>query len=292
MKTLKQPKPSTRSTNREARPEEIRVEDLHKSFADHPVLGGVNLVIRRGDLTAIVGASGSGKTVLMKHLIAHLRPDRGRVLLADHEAPDAPLVDLASLDEEATDRLRRHWAVVFQKNALFTGTVFDNIALGLLDVKGMDESAAQQRAREMLQAVGLNPDQVLDVERDQLSGGMAKRVAVARALAMDPVLLFYDEPTTGLDPEHAEQIHNLIKSVHNRRADLGVDRTTVIITHDTVLLARLEPRVIMLHEGAVFFDGSAQAFKESDSPVTRPYIELMPGLHGRRNGAGAAGANK
>jgi phospholipid/cholesterol/gamma-HCH transport system ATP-binding protein len=285
MKTLKHPKPNP-TTSRDPRPVEIRVEDLHKSFGDNAVLRGVDLVIRRGDMAAIVGASGSGKTVLLKHLIAHLHPDRGRVLLADHESPGAPLVDLASLDEEATDRLRRHWAVVFQKNALFTGTVYDNIALGLFDVKGMDEPNARERAREMLKAVGLDPNQVLDVDRDQLSGGMAKRVAVARALALDPVLLFYDEPTTGLDPEHAEQIHNLIKKVHRKRADVGVERTSIIITHDTVLLSRLEPRVVMLHEGKVFFDGTARAFKESDSPVTRPYIELMPGLHRRRNGMG------
>src|SRR5207247_2485554 len=167
----------------------------------------LNLGIGRGGQAVIVGASGSGTTVLLNHLSSHLHPDRGRVLLADHEAPGAPLVDLASLDEEATDRLRRHWAVVFQKNALFTGTVFDNIALGLFDVKGMDEAEARRRAREMLQAVGLDPNQVLDVDRDQLSGGMAKRVAVARALALDPVLMFYDEPTTGLDPEHAEKVH-------------------------------------------------------------------------------------
>src|SRR5207249_3619807 len=201
------------------------------------VLRGVDLVVRRGELAAIVGASGSGKTVLLKHLIGHLHPDRGRVLLADHESPDAPLVDLASLDEEATDRLRRHWAVVFQKNALFTGTVYDNIALGLFDVKGMDETQARQRATEMLKSVGLDPDQVLDVDRDQLSGGMAKRVAVARALALDPVVMFYDEPTTGLDPEHAQQIHELIKEVHEKRAERDVQRTTIIITHDTVLLS-------------------------------------------------------
>src|SRR5439155_2400704 len=117
MTPLKQRK-STRKTSADAHPPEIRVEAVRKSFADNAVLRGVDLLIRRGDMVAIVGASGSGKTVLLKHLIAHLQPDRGRVLVADHESPGAPLVDLASLDEEALDRLRRHLAVVFQKNAL------------------------------------------------------------------------------------------------------------------------------------------------------------------------------
>jgi phospholipid/cholesterol/gamma-HCH transport system ATP-binding protein len=269
----------TESPGTDAPPAEIRVEDLHKSFDGHPVLRGVDLEIRRGELVAIVGASGSGKTVLLKHLIGHEHPDRGRVLLADHEAPDAPLVDLASLDDEAMDRLRRHWAVVFQKNALFTGTVYDNIALGLFDVKGMEPQQARQRAREMLQAVGLDPDEVLDRDRDDLSGGMAKRVAVARALALEPILMFYDEPTTGLDPELGEKIHNLIRTVHLKPAEGGSPRTSVIITHDTALLSRLEPRVVMLHDGTVFFDGSARDFAQSDSPITRPYIEVMPMLH-------------
>jgi phospholipid/cholesterol/gamma-HCH transport system ATP-binding protein len=264
-----------------ALPPEIRVQDLHKAFGPNRVLRGVNLLIRRGEMVAIVGASGGGKTVLLKHLIGHLHPDRGRVFVADHEAAGAPLTDLALLDGEKMDRLRRHWAIVFQKNALFTGSVYDNIALGLFDVKGLSEAAARQRARDMLRAVGLEPDHVLDLDRDQLSGGMAKRVAVARALALDPVLIFYDEPTTGLDPEHAEQIQKLIQSVHLRRCDLGVERTTVVVTHDTSLLFRLEPRVVMLHEGRVYFDGSADAFERADSPILRPYLDLMPHLHQR-----------
>jgi phospholipid/cholesterol/gamma-HCH transport system ATP-binding protein len=202
-------------------------------------------------------------------------------VVADHESPGAPLVDIAHLTESQMDRLRRHWAVVFQKNALFTGTVYDNIALGLSDVKGMDESEIAQRARDAVISVGLDADQVLQLDRDQLSGGMAKRVAVARALALDPVLIFYDEPTTGLDPEHAEHIQDLIRDVHGRIPELRMPRTSVIITHDIGLLYRLRPRIVMLHAGLVYFDGTYDAFLGSDSPVIRPYLELMPFLHHR-----------
>lgn len=119
------------------------------------------------------------------------------------------------------------------------------------------------------------------MEREELSGGMAKRVAVTRATALDPALIFYDEPTTGLDPEHAEQIQKLVASVHLRKSDLGIQKTSVIVTHDTALLSRLQPRVIMLHDGKVWFDGSTEAFRGVDSDIVRPYVELMPALHGR-----------
>jgi phospholipid/cholesterol/gamma-HCH transport system ATP-binding protein len=179
--------------------------------------------------------------------------------------------------------------VVFQRNALFTGTVYENIALGLVDVKGMEEPAIGQRVREVIQSVGLDPEQVPQMNRDSLSGGMAKRVAVARALAMDPLLLFYDEPTTGLDPEHSQRIQDLVRDVHQRQPEPGVNRTTVIVTHDIGLLYRLRPRVIMLHHGTVLFDGTTAEFQKSDSPYIRPYLDLMPQLNRHdRETAGAA----
>jgi phospholipid/cholesterol/gamma-HCH transport system ATP-binding protein len=201
------------------------------------------------------------------------------VLVADHEARGAPLVDLASLTDEEMDRIRRHWAVVFQKNALYTGTVYENIALGLIDVKGLSESEALERSRKMLASVGLEPDRVLKLDRDELSGGMAKRVAVARALAMDPYLMFYDEPTTGLDPELGKKIQDLIFDVHVSSPKPGVERTSIIVTHDMTLLGRLEPRVVMLHDGRIVFDGTSAAFRETKCDVAQPYIEVMPVLH-------------
>ena len=263
-------------------PLEIRVEGVRKSFGAIAVLRGVNLDVHRGEMIAIVGESGGGKTVLLRIMIGQIRPDQGRVWLADHELNGAPLVDLSQLSDEQMDSLRRHWAVVFQKNALFTGTVYQNIALGLSEVKGLDAGEIDRRVRSVIASVGLNPDQVLQLDRDNLSGGMAKRVAVARALALDPVLIFYDEPTTGLDPEHAGQIQDLIRDVHQRIPEMGIPRTSVIVTHDIGLLYRLRPRILVLHDGGVNFDGGYDAFVSSDSPVIRPYLELMPALHHRK----------
>jgi phospholipid/cholesterol/gamma-HCH transport system ATP-binding protein len=262
------------------RPLEIRVEDLYKSFGSNQVLRGINLSVPRGEMIAIVGGSGSGKTVLMQNLIGHLHPDKGRIWLADHESSGSPLVDICTLDEAGMDRLRIHWAVVFQSNALLTGTVKYNVSLPLEWVQGLDESEITQRTRQAIEAVGLNPDEVLPMTNDQLSGGMAKRIAIAKALALDPLLMFYDEPTSGLDPENAQLIQDLIFQTH-KKAVGELRRTTLVITHDKDLLRRLQPRIAMLHDGKVFFDGSYTLFQKSDSPVIRPYFELMPILNQR-----------
>jgi phospholipid/cholesterol/gamma-HCH transport system ATP-binding protein len=261
----------------EDHPLEIRIEDLHKVFDDNAVLRGVDLDVRRGEIAAIVGGSGCGKTVLLEHIIGQMQPDSGRVLVADHEETGSPLVDLAAIDDIRMDRIRVHWAVVFQRNALFTGTVYENLALWLREVKGLPEAEIRPLARAALVAVGLDADEVIDQDRDDLSGGMAKRVAVARALAMEPILMFYDEPTTGLDPQHAAQIHDLIATTHQHENPGGA-RTTLIITHDKDLLHRLHPRIIMIHEGRIYYDGTYEHFRELDSPIIRPYFDLMPVL--------------
>lgn len=273
---------SRRQPDRQQDALEIRVEDLHKAFGDLRVLRGVDLEVRRADLLAIVGPSGCGKTVLLDHIIGLHAPDRGRVLVANHERNGAPLLDLAELDQSELDAIRRHWAVVFQRNALFSGTVYENIALWLREVGHLSEKEILPRVKHSLNAVGLDFESVMDKDRDELSGGMAKRVAVARAVAMNPHLIFYDEPTTGLDPHHAGQIHELLIDTHNATLDDGTPRTSVLITHDKDLLARLKPRIVMLHEGRVFFDGPYDEFEESDSELVRPYFELMPALHQRR----------
>ena len=225
---------------------EIVVEDLHKSFGTHPVLSGVNLKIRRGELVAIVGGSGCGKTVLLKTITGHFGADSGRVLIADHEAANSPLCDVAKLTDDQLDQLRVHWAVVFQRNALLSGTVYFNLAFWPKEIKNMTDAQIMPLARKALLDVGLNPDQIMNSDRESLSGGMAKRLAIARALVMDPVLVFYDEPTSGLDPEMCGTIHSLIDSTHRAMPSLGVARTSVVVTHDTELLRRLAPRIVML----------------------------------------------
>ena len=264
-------------------PVEIKVDDLHKAFAGRSVLIGVNLTVNRGDCIAIVGGSGCGKTVLLNHILGQLRPDRGHVWVADHSEPDAPLKDLTELNDIESGNIRVHWGVVFQRNALFSGTVLENIALGLRELKGLKPEAILPIAQRSLTAVALaSDDEFLARNQEELSGGMAKRLAVARALSMDPLVIFYDEPTTGLDPVSSARIYDLIEKNHVEPAADGTPRTTLIITHDKDLLQRLQPRVIMLHEGRVFFDGPYAAFHDSDSPVIRPYFELMPSLHTRQ----------
>jgi phospholipid/cholesterol/gamma-HCH transport system ATP-binding protein len=264
---------------------EIQIERLSKSFGSHRVLDGINLVVDSGEMIAIVGGSGTGKTTLLRHIIALEHPDQGRVLLADHESVGSPLVDLATLDPESMERIERHWAVVFQGNALLGGrSVEANISLPLREVQHLDESTIRSKVRDALREVALDPEKDLDLTVDQLSGGMAKRVAIARALALDPVLLLYDEPTTGLDPQVAEQIQFLIKSTHFKKTPTGFPRTSVFVTHDKDMLYRLQPRIIMLDGEHIVFDGSYGDFQNSDSPIIRPYFDLMPHLHSRTPG--------
>ncbi len=261
---------------------EIEVEALSKSFDGRPVLRGVDLEIRRGSFIALVGPSGCGKTVLLNLILGLLVPDAGRILVAAGDTPGARLVDLAGLDGQQRSRIYGRWAVVFQKNALFSGSVRDNIGLWLREVRDLGDDAITPIARAALTAVGLPcTDSFLEISVYSLSGGMAKRLAIARALAMDPDCLFYDEPTSGLDPLTASQIQDLLLATHSGPTVGQGRRTTVMVTHDKDLLSRLRPRTVMLHEGRVFFDGPFEAFAASTSPVIRPYFELMPILHQR-----------
>lgn len=261
---------------------EISIEGVEKAFGDHRVLTGVDLAVERGDVLAIVGGSGCGKTVLLNLILNQFEPDRGRVLVTDHELPGEPMVDLAEIADDEMDRIHMHWGVVFQRNALFSGTVFDNIALWLREVKNLEDAAIEAIARRVLAAVDLpDGDDFLAQKADELSGGMAKRLAIARALSMNPAVVFYDEPTTGLDPTSSALVHDLIHATHFESRPGEPMRTSVIITHDKDLLKRLRPRTVLICDGRVFFDGSLDQFEASNSPEIRPYFELMPALHER-----------
>ncbi|MDP6351867.1 MAG: ATP-binding cassette domain-containing protein [Alphaproteobacteria bacterium] len=261
-----------------------------QTFDGRPVLAGIDLDIRRGEVVAIVGGSGCGKTVLLNHILGLIDGDSGRVRIVDHARAEAPLVDLATLDERARDGVHAHWGVVFQRNALFSGTVFENIALWLREVRHLDDAAIGEIAGRVLAAVELPTDDAfLATDTASLSGGMAKRLAVARALSMDPIVIFYDEPTSGLDPTNAGRIQDLICAAHFEPASDRVSRTTVIITHDKDLLSRLQPRIVMLHDGGISFDGRFEDFAAANSPIIRPYFDLMPILHQRPGDAGRAG---
>jgi len=264
---------------------EILIESAAKAFGDHRVLKGVDLAIKRGDVIAVVGGSGCGKTVLMNLILNQLEPDAGRVLVRDYELDGSPLVDLRDIDGGEMDRIHQHWGVVFQQNALFSGSVFDNIALWLREVKNLEDGAIETIARRVLTAVDLPADDAfLDHDTDRLSGGMAKRLAVARALSMNPIVVIYDEPTTGLDPTSSAHVHDLIHATHLENRPGEPKRTSVIITHDKDLLKRLKPRIAMIHDGRIFFDGTLDDFEASNAPEVRPYFELMPMLHGQPPG--------
>ncbi|MFN7020482.1 MAG: ABC transporter ATP-binding protein [Phycisphaerales bacterium] len=288
--------PDDRAPGRQP-PIELRAEQVRKSFGTRPVLKGIDMTIRSGEIVAIVGASGSGKTVFLDHLVGLLTPDSGRIYAADHDAPvggdgQPPLLDIASAGPETLDRIRLHWAVVFQRNALFSGTIRDNIALLLRERGEFTDEQVDLRARQSIAAAKLDVADVIDKDRDELSGGMAKRAAIARAIAMDPMVIFYDEPTTGLDPVVAGGIHELVWRLHQQPVGTMFDdsppsavappRTSVIITHDKDLLRRIRPRVVMLDAGRVCYDGPFDAFGGPDCPQAQRYFQAMPVLQAGR----------
>lgn len=263
-------------------PVEIQFKHVRKSFGDKVILKDINLSIYAGDTIAIVGGSGCGKTVLMNLILGQYPADSGEIFVVDHENSTNSLCELSQIDEFEIDNLHKHWGVVFQKNALFSGTVYENIALWLREVKDLTDASILPIAQEVLESVHLpTDDKFMHKQHSKLSGGMAKRLAIARALAMEPIVLFYDEPTTGLDPVSSAQIHDLIFATHNERLPGETIRTTVIITHDKDLLNRLRPRTVMLHEGGIFFDAPFADFESSRSEVIRPYFDLMPVLNKR-----------
>jgi phospholipid/cholesterol/gamma-HCH transport system ATP-binding protein len=261
---------------------EFKIEGLHKSFDVHSVLQGINLELYSREIIAIVGASGCGKTVLLNSILGQYAIDKGIIRILDRTHKKWELKSLDDFNELEIDNIHKHWGVVFQRNALFSGSVFFNIALWLREIKGMDDNAISPIAKRALASVDLpNDKQFMDKSSSDLSGGMAKRLAIARAISMDPYVFFYDEPTTGLDPTSAANIHDLIFDIHDADMANGSKRTSIIITHDKDLLSRLRPRTTMLHQGIVHFDGPFDDFETSQSDVIRPYFEMMPVLQDR-----------
>ena len=258
---------------------EIVIDSVCKGFGDHVVLRDISVKINSGELLVVVGESGCGKTVLLDIVTGMIEADAGRILVADHDQPGAPLVDFSAMKEVDRAGIRRHWGEVFQRNALYGGTVRDNIALWFNENTSLSQTAIDERIQHSLVAVNLNVADVIDKPRRSLSGGMAKRVAIARAIAIEPIVMFYDEPTSGLDPMTASRIHELIWRTHSEKSPQGTPRTTVIVSHDRDLLRRLAPRVLMLHEAGVLFDGRYEDFEGSHDPIVHRYLGTMPRLN-------------
>lgn len=238
----------------------IRLIDVHKAFGDKQVLRGVTLDVPAGQNTVVIGYSGSGKSVLLKCIIGLLRPDRGEVLVDD--------AAVHAMDREELAALRGRVGYVFQSAALFDSlSVRDNIRLGLRR-RGMGEDAMNQRVRESLEVVDLaGTEEKFPAE---LSGGMRKRVGVARAIALKPGYLLYDEPTTGLDPVTSTVMNQLMV----RTRDLGV--TGLIVTHDMRSAFTAGDRIAMLYEGTVRQAGTPDEIRGSDDQVVRQFIEGRP----------------
>jgi len=238
----------------------IRYVDVHKSFGALAVLCGVDLDVRRGETVVVLGGSGSGKSVLLRHTIGLIHPDRGSVWVDQ--------TDVTHLDEDALIETRKRVGMLFQAGALFDSmTVEANVAFALREHTGWDEARIGERVREVLGLVELSPT-VADVMPAALSGGMRKRVALARAIALAPEGILYDEPTTGLDPLTATAINQLIRSLQQR---LGV--TSIVVTHDIHSAFTVGDRIAFLREGRIAFDGSVDEARSTRETVLRTFLQ-------------------
>ena len=236
----------------------IEVINLFKRFGQHPVLNGVNLTIRDGETMVIIGRSGCGKSVLLKHIIGLMRPDEGQVLVDGQEISRMKGPELA--------KVRLKLAMLFQGAALFDSlTVGENVAFPLEEHTSMGEAQVQARVKECLGMVDL--EGVEHLKPAELSGGMRKRVGLARAIALQPRVVLYDEPTTGVDPIMADVINHLIVRLHDRLKVTGV-----VVTHDMVSAYKVADRIAMLHNGQITQIGTVDEIRSTGNPVVKQFI--------------------
>lgn len=238
----------------------IEIIDVHKSFGNNHVLRGLDLTIRQGETVGVVGESGCGKTVLLKHILGLLKPDEGKIL-----------VDGMDINDNASHLfdVRKRFGMVFQSSALFDSLeVMENVIIGLkehypeLGLKKMEEIGS-----EKLELVELSSETYF-LKPQELSGGMKKRVAIARALSMDPEYIIYDEPTTGLDPIIADKMNNLMLHLKEK-----LNKTTVIVTHDLHSAFKVADRIAMLAEGKIVFEGSPEKAMKTDNVFMKRFIQ-------------------
>ena len=240
----------------------IRVEGLRKAFGSNQVLRGIDLEVPTGSITIIIGRSGGGKSVLLRHLIGLVRPDAGRIIVDG--------VDVARLGGRALDDVRRRYGVVFQGGALFDSmTCGENIAFPLREKLRLPRPEIAKRVEAALAQVGL--EGVGPKYPAEVSGGMRKRVAIARALVTEPEIVFFDEPTTGLDPVLVNTIHQLIVDLHRRHRF-----TAVMVSHEIPEIFEIADLVAMLYQGRIVEAGAPAAIQASDNRVVRQFIRGEP----------------
>ncbi len=237
----------------------IRIENLHRDFNGVAVLKGLSLSIETGKTYAIIGRSGCGKSVLLKHIMGLLKPDSGNIYVNG--------IDITQLNEKELDKIRLQFGLVFQGAALFDSlTVEENVGFLLYEYSDMKRTQIREKVKYLLRLVGLA--NIEDKYPEELSGGMRKRVAIARALCLNPTALLYDEPTTGVDPIGADMINTLMKNLHDK---LGV--TSIVVTHDMSSAFRIADRILMLFGGKIIFDGTPEEIKTSTDERVVQFIE-------------------
>lgn len=239
----------------------IELRDVAKRFGEQVVLDGVNFTVADGETVALLGPSGTGKSVLLKHIIGLIKPDRGSVVVDG--------LDVPKLRRKELRQLRYRIGYVFQNGALFDSmNVFENVRLGISDTgKYDDEDYSREAVERCIRLVNLAPE-TIEKFPAELSGGMRKRVGIARAIVGEPDYLLYDEPTSGLDPVNADIIDDLVKQLDK---ELGV--TSVMVTHDVRGAFRVADRLALLSEGKIVMQGTQQEFLASDSPKVREFLE-------------------
>lgn len=242
----------------------IELIDIHKSFGKQKVLDGLSLSVPRGRTTVIIGRSGGGKSVVLKHMIGLIKPDRGQVLVGGQ--------DITQLDDRELNQVRRRFGMLFQDAALFDSmNVGDNVAFPIREHTRLGAAEVRRLVAEKLAMVGLTGAE--EKLPSQLSGGMRKRAGLARAMALEPEIILFDEPTTGLDPLLTDAINRLIKETQER-----LNITAVVISHDLNGAYRIAHNIAMLYQGRIVASGSPDEIRASQDPVVQQFI------HGRAEG--------
>jgi len=237
----------------------IKIKRLKKSFGPKKVLDGVNLEIEKGRITVIIGRSGEGKSVLLKHIIGLMRPDEGQILLDG--------ADITAMSEHDFAEVLKRFGMLFQGAALFDSmTVGENVGFALKEHTDLGEDDIRAVVAEKLRQVGL--EGVEEMMPADLSGGMKKRVGLARAIVMDPEIVLFDEPTTGLDPVMSATVANLILDTQK-----ALNTTYIVITHDIPLTYKIADKLAMLHEGRIIESGTIKEMKANDNPVVQQFLE-------------------
>src|SRR3989338_1614233 len=236
----------------------IAIKGLTKSFNTHKVLDNLNLTIEKGTTCVIIGRSGCGKSVLLKHIVRVLLPEKGKIYIDGK--------DLDGLNEKELDNLRLRIGLVFQGGALFDSlTVGENVGFGLIEYTRTSKKELLERIEEALCLVGLSG--IVNLMPAELSGGMKKRVALARAICVKPDIILYDEPTTGVDPITADSINELIKNLHDK-----LKVTSVVVTHDMKSAYRVGDRIAMLYQGKIIAEGTPEEIQNTQHPVVHQFI--------------------